>query len=83
MKDIRAGRGTLGRLFTDEALYRELTGLVSSAEMVANNINQGRGTLGRLVNDPAAARPLEGSLENLQAMTARIRAWGGEPRASC
>ena len=77
VKDIRAGRGTLGRLFTDEALYRELTGLVSSAEAVANNINRGRGTLGRLANDPAAARALEGSLENLQAMTASIRAGEG------
>ena len=77
VKDIRAGRGTLGKLFTDEALYRELTGLVSSAEDVANSINRGRGTLGRLANDPAAARALEGSLENLQAMTARIRAGEG------
>jgi len=77
MQDIRAGRGTLGRLFTDEALYRELTGLISSAETVANNINQGRGTLGRLANNPAAARALESSMENLQAMTARIRAGEG------
>jgi phospholipid/cholesterol/gamma-HCH transport system substrate-binding protein len=77
MKEIRAGRGTLGRLFTDEALYRELTGLVSSAEEVATNINQGRGTLGRLANNPAAARALEGALENLQDMTARIRAGEG------
>jgi phospholipid/cholesterol/gamma-HCH transport system substrate-binding protein len=77
MEDIRAGRGTIGRLFTDEQLYRELTGLVSSAEQVANNINQGRGTLGRLMNDPAAARSLESSLDNLQALTARIRAGEG------
>jgi phospholipid/cholesterol/gamma-HCH transport system substrate-binding protein len=77
MKDLRAGKGTLGRLFTDEELYRELTGLVSSAEVVANNINQGRGTIGRLMNDPAAARSLESSLDNLQAMTARIRAGEG------
>ena len=76
-KDIRAGRGTLGRLFTDEALYSELTGLVQSAEAVAANINQGRGTVGRLMNDPAAARALEGSLENLQAVTARIRSGEG------
>ena len=77
VQDIRSGQGTLGRLFTDEQLYRELTGLVSSAEQVANNINQGRGTVGRLMNDPAAARSLESSLENLQAMTARIRAGEG------
>jgi phospholipid/cholesterol/gamma-HCH transport system substrate-binding protein len=77
MQEIRAGRGTLGRLFTDEALYQELTRLVSSAEVVAHNINQGRGTLGRLMNDPAAARSLERSLDNLEDMTARIRAGEG------
>jgi phospholipid/cholesterol/gamma-HCH transport system substrate-binding protein len=77
MQDIRAGRGTLGRLFTDEALYHELTGLISSAETVANNINQGRGTLGRLTNDPTAARALERSLENLQEVTGRIRSGEG------
>ncbi len=77
LKDIRAGKGTLGRLFTDEQLYRELTGLVSSAEQVANTINQGRGTIGQLMNNPAAARSLESSLDNLQAMTARIRAGEG------
>jgi phospholipid/cholesterol/gamma-HCH transport system substrate-binding protein len=77
MQDLRAGKGTLGRLFTDEQLYRELTTLVSSAESVANNLNQGRGTIGRLINDPAAARSLEGSLDNLHALTARIRAGEG------
>jgi phospholipid/cholesterol/gamma-HCH transport system substrate-binding protein len=77
MQDLRAGKGTLGRLFTDEQLYRELTTLVSSAESVANNLNQGRGTIGRLMNDPAAARSLEGSLDNLHALTARIRAGEG------
>jgi phospholipid/cholesterol/gamma-HCH transport system substrate-binding protein len=77
MQDLRTGKGTLGRLFTDEELYRELTGLVSSAEAVATNINQGRGTLGRLMNDPAAARSLESSLDNLQVVTARIRAGEG------
>lgn len=77
LKDIRAGRGTMGRLFTDEALYTEMTRLVAAAEEVAGNVNRGRGTLGRLANNPAAARSLEASLENLQAMTARIRAGEG------
>jgi phospholipid/cholesterol/gamma-HCH transport system substrate-binding protein len=77
LEDVRAGRGTLGRLVTDEALYQEMTRLVTAAEEVAGNINRGRGTLGRLASNPAAARSLEASLENLQAMTARIRAGEG------
>jgi len=77
LKDIRSGRGTMGRLFTDEALYTEMTRLVTAAEEVAASINQGRGSLGRLANNPAAARSLEASLANLEQMTARIRAGEG------
>jgi phospholipid/cholesterol/gamma-HCH transport system substrate-binding protein len=75
--DLRAGRGTLGQLVTDDRLYQEITGLVSAAEDVARGINDGRGTLGRLASNPAAAKALEGSLENLQAVTARIRSGEG------
>lgn len=77
LADIRAGRGTIGKLFTDETLYREINTFVAAAEGVAQSVSQGRGTLGRLVNDPAAAKALEASLQNLEAVTARIRAGEG------
>ena len=73
VKDLRAGRGTAGKLFTDDALYLELNNFVSAAEAVANNINRGRGSIGRLATDPAMAKALEGSLQNLEAVTARLR----------
>jgi phospholipid/cholesterol/gamma-HCH transport system substrate-binding protein len=75
--DIRGGRGTVGQLFTNEALYRDLNGLIIAAEQVAQNISAGRGTLGRLANNPAAAQALEASMQDLQEMTARIRAGEG------
>lgn len=77
LRDIREGRGTIGQLFTNDSLYRELDGLVAAAENVAQKVNTGRGTLGRLVNDPAAARSLEGALKNLESVTASIRAGEG------
>lgn len=77
LEDIRRGRGTVGQLFTNDALYRDMNALVASAEDVANRVNSGRGTLGRLINDPAAARSLETSLQNLQSVTASIRAGEG------
>jgi phospholipid/cholesterol/gamma-HCH transport system substrate-binding protein len=77
LTDIRSGRGTVGQLFTNDSLYREMNGLVMAVEQVAQSVNAGRGTLGRLVNDPAAARALEASLQNLQAVTASIRAGEG------
>jgi phospholipid/cholesterol/gamma-HCH transport system substrate-binding protein len=69
---VREGRGTLGRLVTDEALYRELEAFVASAGRVTEALNRGRGTIGNLLQDPAAYNALRSSLENLQATTARI-----------
>ena len=77
LQDIRSGRGTVGRLFTDEQLYAELNAFVSSAEDIVRNVNEGRGTLGRLANDPAAAQALEASLKNLEVVTTRMRAGEG------
>jgi phospholipid/cholesterol/gamma-HCH transport system substrate-binding protein len=77
LQEIRGGRGTIGRLITDDGLYREMNTLVSAAEDVVQNVNAGRGTLGRLVNDPTAARALETSLQNFETISARIRAGEG------
>jgi phospholipid/cholesterol/gamma-HCH transport system substrate-binding protein len=77
LQEIRTGRGTVGRLFTDETLYAEMTALVAAAENVVQSVTRGRGTLGRLIDDPAAARSLESSLQNFEAITARIRAGEG------
>jgi len=77
LQDIRSGRGTVGRLFTDEGLYTEMNALVAAAETVVRSVNEGRGTLGRLANNPAAAQALEASLQNFEAVTARMRAGEG------
>ena len=70
--DVRAGRGTLGRLVTDDALYTELQTFVTSASAVTRAMNEGQGTIGGLLRDRKAYDALKASLENLQAVTARI-----------
>jgi phospholipid/cholesterol/gamma-HCH transport system substrate-binding protein len=77
LQEIRNGRGTVGRLFTDEALYNQMSGLVTAAEDVVRKVGSGRGTLGRLANDPAAAEALEASLKNFEEVTARIKSGEG------
>ncbi|MFI5177725.1 MAG: MlaD family protein [Vicinamibacterales bacterium] len=73
MADLRAGRGTLGKLITDEALYRDLDQFVTSASAVTRAINEGKGTIGSLMKDPAAYTALKTSLENLQAVTEKMK----------
>jgi phospholipid/cholesterol/gamma-HCH transport system substrate-binding protein len=77
LKDIRTGKGTVGKIFTDDELYKEITGFVSAAEGVTSYIRDGRGSLGRLLKDPATAEHLNASLANLQEMTQRINAGEG------
>jgi phospholipid/cholesterol/gamma-HCH transport system substrate-binding protein len=72
LKDIRAGKGTLGKLVTDEKLYNEVNAFVDAANAVATNLRNGRGTLGKLANDQAAYDSLAASLENLRQMTNRV-----------
>jgi phospholipid/cholesterol/gamma-HCH transport system substrate-binding protein len=75
--DIRAGKGTVGRLFSDDELYKEITAFVNAAQGVAAGLRDGRGTLGALIRDPAAYNRLNGSLTNLQELTRRINAGEG------
>jgi phospholipid/cholesterol/gamma-HCH transport system substrate-binding protein len=77
LTDLRAGRGTMGRLLTDDTAYREMEALVSAATRVTTAVERGRGSLGRLVNDPAVYNELSGASANLNAITQRIRAGEG------
>jgi phospholipid/cholesterol/gamma-HCH transport system substrate-binding protein len=77
LEDIRAGRGSVGKLVTEDELYRELTTLVSNAEIVAANLRNGKGTLGMMLNDPAAYKQMNTALANIQETTRRINAGEG------
>ena len=77
IKEIRGGKGTVGKLFTDDQMYREMSALVASTEAVADSINKGHGTVGMLIRDPGAYRKADAALANLQELTRRINAGEG------
>jgi phospholipid/cholesterol/gamma-HCH transport system substrate-binding protein len=77
LKDIRAGKGTVGKLFSDDELYKEITAFVTAAEGVTSHLREGRGTFGRLLKDPAAYDRLNASLGDLKEITRQINAGEG------
>jgi phospholipid/cholesterol/gamma-HCH transport system substrate-binding protein len=77
INDVRGGRGTVGKLMTDERLYVELQRFAATASDLTDGLRQGRGSIGKLLKDPAAASALEASLKNLEAVTRRIDAGEG------
>lgn len=72
IEDMRAGKGTVGRLMTDERLYTDLQQLTAAAKKVTDGLAGGKGTLGQLLNNPETAKQLESSLKNLTAITDKI-----------
>jgi len=75
--DVRSGKGTVGKLMTDEELYAELRQFTAAARDVTEGLARGKGTLGQLINNPESARQLEASLKNLTAITNKINAGQG------
>jgi len=73
IEDLRSGKGTVGRLFTDDTVYREIERFVRAAERVTENIAAGRGTLGKLARDPQLYDELQQSVRNLNAITEKLR----------
>jgi phospholipid/cholesterol/gamma-HCH transport system substrate-binding protein len=75
--EIREGRGTVGKLMSDDALYAELHRFVSSAGDLTERLKQGRGTLGQLLNDPKISNELDRTLGNIEEVTNRLKAGEG------
>ncbi len=77
VQSLREGKGSAGKLLTDDRMYEHLTALLTAAEQVASNINSGKGSLGRLAKDPTLVKTLEASIQNLESVTGKIRAGEG------
>jgi phospholipid/cholesterol/gamma-HCH transport system substrate-binding protein len=53
VRDVKAGKGTVGRLFNDEALYNNLNATIVEADDVMRQVRAGNGSAGKFLNDPA------------------------------
>lgn len=52
VNQIREGRGSLGLLFNDEALYNNLNGAIRDTDNLLAQLRSGQGSAGRFINDP-------------------------------
>ncbi len=71
--EIRAGKGTLGKLFTDEAVYNDLDRLLVATNRVATGLEGTKGTAGRLINDPALYDSIKKSIDDLDAVIVPLK----------
>jgi phospholipid/cholesterol/gamma-HCH transport system substrate-binding protein len=83
---IRDGKGTLGKLVKDEALYNtalaavtnlegtavEVRQTVADARKIVDQVNSGQGTVGKLLKDEALYRETTASMTNLKEILQKI-----------
>lgn len=67
--DVRAGKGTVGRLMTDETLFAEVTEAATNLREVMQKINRGQGTVGKAINDDALINNAKLTLQKLDKAT--------------
>lgn len=75
--DIGEGRGTLGRMITDETLYENLAEVTGSLKEVVAMLERGEGTIGKLMTDESVYENLREISDNLAMVSQRIGAGEG------
>jgi phospholipid/cholesterol/gamma-HCH transport system substrate-binding protein len=71
-KGIQAGKGSAGKLLTDDALYNNLNQSVTHLNSILADADAGKGGLGVLVKDPKFARDLSDTLSQTNQLIAGI-----------
>lgn len=77
VKNVREGKGTVGRLFNDEALYNNLNATIRDAEDLATQIKSGKGSAGRFIYDEALYNNANDISANLKKLSADLSAGRG------
>jgi phospholipid/cholesterol/gamma-HCH transport system substrate-binding protein len=63
---VASGEGTLGKLVSDEELYREVRESAGRINSIATKIDEGQGTLGRLINEEDLYRDAKTTLHKVE-----------------
>ncbi|HEY0004038.1 MAG TPA: MlaD family protein [Pyrinomonadaceae bacterium] len=77
VKKINEGRGTVGLLFNDEALYNNLNSTIRETQEVARQLRSGQGSAGRFINDPEVYENVRLISRNLNMIAEDLRAGRG------
>lgn len=69
MDQVKGGQGTVGKLLTDDALYREALASVTNLREMTDKMNRGQGSVGKLINDQEFYNNAKMTLQKLDKAT--------------
>jgi phospholipid/cholesterol/gamma-HCH transport system substrate-binding protein len=71
--DLKAGKGTLGKLITDEQAYNNLNSLLLRGNQIVSNVQAGKGTLGKMVYNDDLYVKVDKGVDQINAILADVR----------
>ncbi len=75
--DLQNGKGTLGKLLTDDSAYNNLNSVLAKSSAMVGDIQKGQGTLGKLVTSDELYSKANQTLDNFNGVITDARAGKG------
>jgi phospholipid/cholesterol/gamma-HCH transport system substrate-binding protein len=77
IKGVRQGRGTLGKLLTDDQAYKHLNNILAKGDEIATTVQAGQGTVGKLVMSDEMGNKVEKTVDQFNSMLEDLHAQKG------
>jgi phospholipid/cholesterol/gamma-HCH transport system substrate-binding protein len=74
---VQRGRGTLGKLLTDEQVYDHLNSILTKGDQLVSNVQAGQGTVGKLFMSDDTSVKANQALDQINTVLADLRAQKG------
>lgn len=74
---VKEGRGSLGKMLTDEQAYNHLNSILAKGDTIITNVQAGQGTFGKLVTSDEMYAKVDKGLDNVNVILADVRAQKG------
>jgi phospholipid/cholesterol/gamma-HCH transport system substrate-binding protein len=69
---LNSGKGSIGQLINDPALYNKAVAAVNEIKDLADGMASGKGSIGKLISDPTLFNRANAAVGNLESITAQL-----------
>jgi phospholipid/cholesterol/gamma-HCH transport system substrate-binding protein len=74
---VQEGRGTLGKLLTDDQVYKHLNSVLAKSDQMVSNIQAGQGSIGKLVATDEMYNKVGAAVDNVNGIIGDVRGQKG------
>ncbi|MGB7434684.1 MAG: MlaD family protein [Candidatus Acidiferrum sp.] len=74
---VQRGKGTLGKLITDDQAYNHLNSILAKGDTIVSNVQSGQGTVGKLIMSDEMGNKVDTTLDQFNTILSDLRAQKG------